>query len=162
MAFLIGGIMFNLFKKKNDHGIVSPCDGDYVAMHDIEDAVFSKAMMGPCFAVRPANENVYAPVEGTVAMIFPTKHAFGIKMNDVDVIVHIGIDTVNLQGEGFEVMVKEGQKVNKGDLLAKVDFDLVKKNGYKTDVIVALQNVELDYETGLNQVKAGDHIANVK
>lgn len=129
--------MFNFFNKSVQ--IYSPVKGNFKYREEINDPVFSQGLMGPTFAVEPLDNKIYAPMDSVVGTVFPTKHALGlVHKNGIEMILHIGIDTVELKGEGFNVFVKEGDSVKKGDLLMEVDFDLLKNNGYQTDVIVAI------------------------
>lgn len=129
--------MFKFFSKTVN--IYSPVKGNFKKREEIKDPVFSQGLMGPTFAVEPLDNKIYAPMDGSVSTIFPTKHAIGlVHKNDIEMILHIGIDTVQLKGDGFNVFVKEGDNVKKGDLLMEVDFELLKNNGYQTDVIVAI------------------------
>lgn len=129
--------MFSFFNKSV--AIYSPVKGNFKKCSDIKDPVFSQGLMGPTFAVEPLDNKIYAPMEGTISTVFPTKHAMGlVHKNGIEMILHVGIDTVELKGAGFNVFVKEGDNVKKGDLLMEVDFDFLKNNGYQTDVIVAI------------------------
>lgn len=134
----------SLFKKKDEGTVVySPANGVFIKGSDIHDEVFSKGFMGETFAVKPDDNLVYSPLDGEVSMVFPTKHALGIKTKSgIECIVHIGVDTVNLKGEGFEILVKEGDKVSHGTKIAKVDFDFIRGKDLHDDVIVALQNTK--------------------
>lgn len=126
-------------KRKANTKIYSPVDGKLIPLKSIEDGVFSEGMLGNGFAVTPISGKVYAPMDGELITVFPTGHAYGIQANDgTNVLVHIGIDTVNLGGEGFTPKVKQNQKVKKGDLLAEVDLDLLKSKQVLTDVIVVI------------------------
>ena len=107
--------------------------------------------MGDGFAVRPRSNDIYAPVDGEVVMVAGTKHALGIKSKDgLEVLVHMGIDTVALEGQGFGLFVKEGDKVTKDDKIAIMDVDFIKENGKDTDVLVIITNSETI--TGLDLV----------
>lgn len=118
--------------------LVSPCDGMLIPMSDIPDDVFSSGVMGKCIAVEPDSGEIYAPVNGTVMMIAETLHAITLQSASGDfILIHMGLDTVKLKGEGFETAVKEGDEVLQGQLIAKMDLDLIKKSGYKTMVILA-------------------------
>lgn len=106
-----------------------PVDGDIIPLADVPDEVFAQGMMGPGFAVVPAGNTIHSPVDGKIVSIFPTKHAIGIEADTgVEVLIHFGLDTVHLKGEGFDLLVKDGQLVQRGDALLKVDIDYVKAN----------------------------------
>lgn len=107
----------------------------------VSDDVFSQKMMGEGFAVTPSDDAVFTPVSGTITSVFPTKHAIGIKAdNDLEILVHMGIDTVSLKGEPFTVFVTEGQKVGRGQMLAKMDLAKVKASGKDSDIMVVCTN----------------------
>ena len=109
---------------------VSPMSGKVMALSDVEDQVFSQGLMGQGFAVEINDSKVIAPFDGEVVMTFPTGHAYGLRNSDgVEVLIHIGMDTVELNGEGFHSLVKQGDKVQAGDVLAEVDIECIKKAG---------------------------------
>lgn len=113
--------------KQNDNTFVAPIDGKILSITEVPDEVFSQKMMGDGFAIEPANGEVVSPVNGTITTLFPTKHAIGITAdNGREILVHFGIDTVNLQGEGIEALVKQGDKVKAGQQLLKVDLSSIK------------------------------------
>ncbi|MGG5255305.1 PTS sugar transporter subunit IIA [Neobacillus sp. SM06] len=122
--------MFNFFKKKeveNDSSIMMPLEGQIVAIEAVPDPVFSQKMMGDGFAIQPTNGTIVSPVDGEVISVFPTKHAVSLKaQNGREILIHVGLDTVNLGGEGFTAFVKDGQKVKKGQKLLEADFDSIK------------------------------------
>jgi PTS system glucose-specific IIA component len=113
--------------------------------------------MGDGFAVVPKNQNIYSPVKGKVVSVFPTKHAISIKAkNSQDVLIHIGVDTVELNGEGFHINVKEGDSIDYNTKLGTVDFDFIKNSGKEIDVIVVFpesKNNELIISDGTHQCK---------
>ena len=118
-------------------------DGEVIAISDVKDPVFSQKMMGDGFAVEPENGNIYSPVAGTVTSIFPTKHALGLLTdNGLEVLVHIGLDTVSLEGKPFEVHVAEGQTVSAGDLLVTADLGAIKEAGRETSTVVVFTNAQ--------------------
>lgn len=102
--------------------------GNIVKLEDAPDPVFSEKMMGDGIAIEPIEGIVLSPVDGEVIQIFPTKHAFGIKAhNGVEILIHIGLETVSMNGDGFTAHVTAGQKIQKGHVLVSFDLDLVKK-----------------------------------
>ena len=116
-------------------------DGQVIAITDVKDPVFSQKMMGDGFAVEPENGKIYSPVAGTVTSVFPTKHALGLLTeNGLEVLVHIGLDTVSLEGKPFEVHVSEGQKVAAGELLVTADLEAIKAAGRETSTVVVFTN----------------------
>ena len=121
--------------------VYSVADGQVVALEQVKDPVFAQKMMGDGFAVEPANGNIVSPVSGTVSSIFPTKHALGIVTEaGLEVLVHIGLDTVSLEGKPFTVHVAEGQKVSAGDLLVTADLDAIRAAGRETSTVVVFTN----------------------
>ena len=121
--------------------VYSVADGQVVALEQVKDPVFAQKMMGDGFAVEPANGNIVSPVSGTVSSIFPTKHALGIVTEPgLEVLVHIGLDTVSLEGKPFTVHVAEGQKVAAGDLLVTADLDAIRSAGRETSTVVVFTN----------------------
>lgn len=150
--------MFGFGKKRNL--VCSPANGELINVTQVEDPVFAGEMMGKGFAVKPLDNEVYSPVSGEVVLVADTKHAIGIKTKDgTEVIVHVGIDTVKLDGKGFEVFVKVGDNIKTSDKLMTVDFDLVKETGYKTDIIVVFgTNEKLKIKEYDKDVKAKDEV----
>ncbi|WP_265527848.1 PTS transporter subunit IIBC [Streptococcus mitis] len=121
--------------------VYSVADGQVVALEQVKDPVFAQKMMGDGFAVEPANGNIVSPVSGTVSSIFPTKHALGLVTEaGLEVLVHIGLDTVSLEGKPFTVHVAEGQKVAAGDLLVTADLDAIRAAGRETTTVVVFTN----------------------
>ena len=121
--------------------VYSVADGQVVALEQVKDPVFAQKMMGDGFAVEPANGNIVSPASGTVSSIFPTKHALGIVTEaGLEVLVHIGLDTVSLEGKPFTVHVAEGQKVAAGDLLVTADLDAIRAAGRETSTVVVFTN----------------------
>lgn len=121
--------------------VYSVADGQVIALEQVKDPVFAQKMMGDGFAVEPANGNIVSPVTGTVSSIFPTKHALGlVTESGLEVLVHIGLDTVSLEGKPFTVHVSEGQKVAAGDLLVTADLDAICAAGRETSTVVVFTN----------------------
>ncbi len=119
------------FKKKaNNEEFLSPMKGIVRELVDVPDQVFSEKVMGDGFAIEPTGGKVVAPISAKVAAAFPTGHVFGLKASDgTEILIHIGIDTVQLNGEGFDVKVKTGDDVKQGDTLAEIDLDVIKAAG---------------------------------
>lgn len=123
--------------------LYAPADGKVVAITEVSDPVFSQKMMGDGFAVQPTNGTIYAPVAGTISSIFETKHAIGILTpGGAEVLVHMGLDTVELKGTPFEVLVSEGDTVTPETKLAVMDLDAVTAAGKQTDVLTVITNAE--------------------
>ena len=132
--------------------VYSVADGQVVALEQVKDPVFAQKMMGDGFAVEPANGNIVSPVSGTVSSIFPTKHALGlVTETGLEVLVHIGLDTVSLEGKPFTVHVAEGQKVAAGDLLVTADLDAIRAAGRETSTVVVFTNAEAIKSVKLEQ-----------
>ena len=132
--------------------VYSVADGQVIALEQVKDPVFAQKMMGDGFAVEPANGNIVSPVTGTVSSIFPTKHALGLVTDSgLEVLVHIGLDTVSLEGKPFTVHVAEGQKVAAGDLLVTADLDAIRAAGRETSTVVVFTNAEAIKSVKLEQ-----------
>ena len=132
--------------------VYSVADGQVVALEQVKDPVFAQKMMGDGFAVEPANGNIVSPVSGTVSSIFPTKHALGLVTEaGLEVLVHIGLDTVSLEGKPFTVHVTEGQKVAAGDLLVTADLDAIRAADRETSTVVVFTNAEAIKSVKLEQ-----------
>ena len=130
------------FKGVTDE-VHSVADGEVINIEDVKDPVFSQKMMGDGFAVEPENGHIVSPVGGKVTSVFPTKHALGLVTdNGLEVLVHIGLDTVSLEGKPFEVKVSEGQTVAAGDLLVEADLDAIRAAGRETSTIVVFTNAD--------------------
>ncbi len=107
--------------------VCSPVEGELIRMEEVPDPVFSQKMMGEGFAVNPSNGRICSPIKGEVTVAFETGHAYGLKSpSGVEILVHFGLDTVKLKGEGIRMHVKVGDKVKVGDLLCEVDLEAIK------------------------------------
>lgn len=115
-----------LFSRKKQITIHASTTGQVIVLEKFNDPVFSQKIMGDGFAIVPETQEIYAPMSGVIESIFPTKHAIVINQKGVKTLIHIGIDTVELEGKGFELKVKVGDKVTAETLLAIVDFDYLK------------------------------------
>ena len=121
--------------------VASPVTGQAEDLSQVNDEVFSQKMMGDGAAIVPSDGTIYAPVDGEITVAYATKHAYGLTSKDgAEVLIHVGLDTVNLKGEHFESFVEQGQKVKQGDKLGTIDLDAVKKAGYDTTVMVVITN----------------------
>lgn len=136
--------MFNLFKKKpKKESVYSVADGQLIPITDVQDDVFSTKMLGDGYGINPSNSDVYAPVNGTITTLFPTKHAIGITTEiGVEILVHLGLDTVELKGKPFEVFIKEGDTVKVGQKIVKMDLEAIHDSGYKDTIIVVYTNMD--------------------
>ncbi|EKN41951.1 PTS system beta-glucoside-specific transporter subunit IIABC, partial [Clostridium botulinum CFSAN001627] len=120
--------------------ILTPVKGDTVPLKDIDDETFSSGIMGAGIGIFPSEGKVYAPGDGIVSACFKTGHAIGMIINDIEVLIHVGIDTVSLDGKYFNLAIKQGQNVKKGDLLLEFDIDKIKDAGYDLTTIVIITN----------------------
>ena len=124
-----------------DFSIVSPLKGEVVPLNQVKDATFAQGILGDGVAIAPAGGVVVSPIDGEVKVAFPTGHAYGlVSASGVEILIHIGMDTVELNGEGFKPLVKTGDKVRKGQPLVEVDWDLLKSKGYEIVTPVVVSN----------------------
>lgn len=142
--------LFDFFKSKNkaeqpkNVSLYNPVEGEVIPISEVSDPVFSEKMMGDGFGVVPKTGEIYSPVDAEVMSVFPTKHAIGLKLaNGVDLLIHIGIDTVELEGKPFEILVDEAEKVTPETLLVKVDLEALKEAGKEDTVIIAFTNMDV-------------------
>lgn len=134
--------------------VVMPATGTLIPLSEVKDPAFSEGMMGTGFGIEPEEDAVYSPVSGTVVTVFPTKHAIGIRSEDgKEVLLHIGIDTVNMKGEPFTVDVKEGDHVSAGQKVASANRRMIKEAGYETTLITVFTNIP-DYAVNLAKTGA--------
>ena len=123
--------------------LVSPATGKLVALEEVPDPVFSQKMMGDGLAFDPTEGEIVAPVDAEVLQVFPTKHAIGLKAkNNIEILIHIGLETVSMNGEGFEVFVKEGDQVKKGQKLVTFDLNLIREKAKSTITPVVITNFD--------------------
>lgn len=155
--------LFDFMKKKDDAEVIAaPVAGEAVESSQINDPTFKEEMLGRGMAIKPSDTKVYAPFDGTVAMVFDTRHAVSlVSEQGAEVLIHIGLDTVTLNGEHFTVHTEDGASVKKGDLLIEFDKDAIEAAGFETIIPVVVCNSD-DYKevrrkTG-SAVKPGDTI----
>ena len=121
--------------------VYAPCDGTVKPLSEVNDDVFSQEIMGKGIAIEPSTGNLYAPCDGTITVCFPTGHAIGLKSkNGTEILMHVGIDTVNLQGKYFSPQIKVNDEVKKGQLLLTFDSEKIKEAGYETTTPVIITN----------------------
>lgn len=134
----------NIFSKKKDKLIYAFTDGISVDLKDVQDEVFSQKMMGEGIAIKPSNNKIFSPCDGVIVTIMKeSKHAIGIKTHDgIEILIHVGLDTVHLKGEGFTLHCEEGKQIKKGDLLLEFDKKLLKEKSIDdiTMLIIADSN----------------------
>lgn len=153
--------MFDFLKKKKP-AVVAPATGYLMPIDQVKDEVFSQKMMGDGFAVKPSEPGIYAPLSGKITTVFPTKHAIGITTPEgLEVLVHMGLDTVELNGTPFEVAIKLNDEVKAGDHLADMNLDTVAEGGKDDTVVIVYTNMEkLEEAPVINpgQVAHGDEV----
>lgn len=130
-----------LFSKITE--IYTPVTGKLIELEKVPDEMFAQKMLGDGFAVEPSENIIRCPIDGKVVMVSENGYAFGLKnKRGLEVLIHIGIDTVNLQGKGFKMMLKEGQSVKAGDKAVELDFDFLKKENYPITTMIVITSGE--------------------
>ncbi|MBQ3396375.1 MAG: PTS glucose transporter subunit IIA, partial [Synergistaceae bacterium] len=155
-AFVACNIMFDIWKRKGklapeeinapeispdvpESALVAVMIGKFIGTEDMKDEMFARQDMGQTVAIEPSDGLVCAPVNGKIEMIFETGHAFGMRMSDgTGLLIHIGVDTVNLKGQGFTVLKKAGDTVKAGEPVVRVDLDVLKKAGYSSQTMIVI------------------------
>lgn len=131
--------------ERADEKLRSPIVGEVVALNEVNDPVFSSGVMGQGIAVKPSKGVVYAPADAEIAIAFPTGHAYGLKTdNGAEILIHVGIDTVSMNGEGFEAKVSQGDRVKAGDVIGTFDSEAIAANGLDDTTMVIITNT-MDY-----------------
>lgn len=154
-------MVINMFSNSNKK-ILAVADGEVLPLSRVPDEVFSSGMLGEGFAVEPTAGTVYSPVNGRIDSVTETKHAYTVRSDDgLDILVHIGVDTVKLGGEGFLSLVEEGDSVKAGDIIARADLDIIKKQGLPTVIPVIVSNFEdmKSFEVKTGAVRGGKSAA---
>ena len=153
-------------KSENSCLIVAPIEGNAIDLSEVGDGVFSEGILGKGVAIQPSVGRAVSPVNGTVSTVFDTKHAVGLTSDDgAEVLIHIGIDTVKLNGEHFNAHVKPGDKVKAGDLLVEFDIEKIKEAGYPTVTPIIVTNTDSysDVEVVVKgKVKEKDKLVSVR
>lgn len=146
--------------------VYSPSKGTSICLENVEDEGFASGMMGPGVGIEPADGSVYAPVSGEVIAVFPTGHAVGIRTEtDMEILIHVGIDTVNMEGNGFKTKVEQGDHVDVGDLIVEFNPDKVIAAGCKTTILVLVPNaseVGQITEPNIGSVEVSDLLFEIK
>lgn len=133
----------NMLFNKKESTLYSVCDGEIIPISLIDDEAISQGFLGQGYGVRPKSDHILSPADGTVISVSDTKHAYTLSTEDgVEILIHIGIDTVELNGEGFAPMVNPGQRVKRGEEIAIARIDVLKDLGYKTDIAVLITNCD--------------------
>jgi len=152
-----------IFSKTEE--LYAPVTGEVKSISDTSDEMFASKAMGDGFMVKPESNDIYSPVVGRVISVFPTKHAISIKKGKHEYLLHLGIDTVELNGKGFDIKVSANDSVDQNTLLGTVDFDFVKDQGKATDVIFVCTNLNdkqnIDLEK-LGRINHSDSIGFIK
>jgi len=160
----------SLLKEKNtltgQCDIFSPVKGESTLLSEVRDPVFKDGDMGGGVAIIPEDKNIYSPISGSIVTVLPTKHAIGLKSdNGYEILLHIGINTVELNGRGFTSYVTQGDRVEANSLIMEIDLDLIKSEGYDTDIIVIFTNKTDKQENIIydpRPVKNGDIMFTIK
>ncbi|MCD8028211.1 MAG: PTS glucose transporter subunit IIA [Erysipelotrichaceae bacterium] len=148
--------IFSFFNKQeslpnvSDKNLISICNGEMIEPQRIADKIFAGEVMGKTVGFIPSSNEIFSPCDGTLEVMFPTGHAFAIRMKDgTGILVHVGINTVDLNGKGFKILAKQGSKVKAGQKLLDVDFDFIKKEGYDPTIMLIItepvENVEYNF-----------------
>lgn len=157
--------MINLFKKKVDYDILySPVKGKSVSLKAVNDPTFSEEILGKGIAIKASEGKIYSPYDGIIDMVFDTGHAFTITTTfNAEVLVHVGIDTVNMKGDGFISHVTNGQKVKKGDLILTVDLDKISQAGYDDIISMVVCNTnDFKWVEGIEgDISVGDKLITI-
>lgn len=159
--------LFDMFKKKDAQiALGAPMKGKCVSITEVPDPTFGEEILGKGIAIIPADGHVYAPADGTISTVFPTGHAVGVTTPDgAELLIHIGLDTVELKGEPFEIRVENGQSVKKGDLLIVADLEKIREAGKETITPLVICNsdayAKVETFTG-RDVEAGDEVVKLE
>lgn len=149
-------------KQNRDICLKAPVTGRVIKLVDVSDPAFSQKLLGDGIAIDPQDNHLYAPADGEIKAIFPTGHALGMRLNNnLEIMIHIGIDTVELNGEGFSIKVSDNERVSQGQELVAFDRDFICKRGYDSTVMMIVMNSEEMKKNTLQQVclssvQAGD------
>ena len=127
-----------------------PINGKIIPLTEVPDQVFAQGMMGQGFAIAPTGNTVYSPIDGKIVSIFPTKHAIGLVTDTgVEILIHVGVDTVKLKGQGFEQLAEDGQVVKRGDALLKIDLAYIEANAPSSIIPIIFTNLTTEKLTVL-------------
>ena len=141
-----------------DFEVLAVANGEIVLLDEIDDQIFAQKMIGDGFAIRPTGNIVYSPVDGTVGQIAPTKHAVYLALSeDIKLLIHVGLDTIEMKGEGFETSIVKGMHVKKGDPLIQFDSKLICDEGYDPIIaVVLLDGPEHSYDLTIHPTKEAE------
>lgn len=156
--------MFGFFKKKknetqdNNFKLIAPLSGKSIPLSEVPDPVFAEKMAGDGLAINPTGDVIVAPADGELTLVFNTKHAFAMTLeNGIELLVHIGIDTVSLNGEGFEQLAEQGTKVKAGTPIIKINPEFIKEKGFSLITPVLITNP--DSTTSIKAIENLDTIS---
>lgn len=154
------GLFFKKNEKIDPNVIYSPFAGTVMPIENLKDKTFSQKIMGDGIAIVPTEGKIYAPINGTISALLDTKHAYGITSDEgYELLIHIGQDTVNLKGEHFTTVVKEGDYIKKGDLLGTFDIKAISNKGYNLAtpiIVIAGSNVLIKEKAKNGSINVGD------
>lgn len=162
-----GEKMVNLFKKlfTKKISILAPCTGELIPLSSVSDDIFAQKIVGDGFALLPKENEIYAPTSGTILSVFSTKHAISFRTdNGLELLLHLGVDTVELNGKPFNIDVKAGQKVEAGSLIGKMDIDQIKAAGKSDEVMFVCTNMDKVKEissVSVQEVKHGQEVGSI-
>jgi sugar PTS system EIIA component len=159
--------LFGLGSKTNEETIVAPLTGAVKNIEEVPDPVFAGRMMGDGVAIDPTEGVVVSPVDGEIVQLFHTKHAIGIKAkNGTEILIHVGLETVKMEGEGFEAHVSEGQAVKVGDKLISFDLELIREKAKSTITPIVITNTDaaesIKTTVGVTATKGSTEVMKVK
>lgn len=153
--------LFDKFKKKDTSiSLVAPMSGEVIDVTEVDDQVFAQKMVGDGVAIKPSDGTVVSPCDGTVKIMFRTGHAVGLEVNGVELLLHLGMDTVELNGEGFTTFIAQGDHVVAGQKLIEMDLDLIQEKGFSTvsPFIITNGDAVASMDKNYGQVHAGQDV----
>ncbi|MGL5414602.1 MAG: PTS sugar transporter subunit IIA [Clostridium sp.] len=135
------------FGKVKEEEIYAPAVGKIINIEEVDDVTFAKKMIGDGIAIEPKDGVIYSPCDGEIVSLMGTLHAIGIKSKcEAELLLHVGIDTVNMKGDGFKAFVREGEKVKKGQKLLEIDLEKIRKNAKSDNIILLLTNEDIEID----------------
>ncbi len=149
------------FKKQKKEIIYSPCDGKIIPLNEVPDQVFADKILGDGAAILPESGTIVSPVNGKVTQLFDTLHAYALTSDSgIELLIHIGLNTVELKGEGFKSFVKEGDTIKAGDKIADVNLEYIADRGYNLHTPIIITNLSMisSFDVMFGQKKQGDEI----
>lgn len=154
--------LFDFMKGKKGIVLTAPAKGECIPIGNVADPTFAEEILGKGIAIKPAEGRIYAPADGVISTVFPTGHAIGVTTHDgAEILIHVGLDTVQLKGQFFKIMVEADQEVKKGDILLEADIEEISKAGYDTVTPMIICNSsefsKIECKTE-GMVEAGDEV----